>query len=148
MENKHKYAFRYINDKKITNFQSALQNENWKVYKQENVKSKFNIFLHISLLNFENSFPLVYKKKKNVTNNWITMHLRISSKHRRTLHSLLTKSGDRLKSYYKKCCTILAKVITQAKKLHYYKFIHKSENKIQTTWMINMNQLNIKKWTT
>jgi hypothetical protein len=53
------------------------------------------------------------------------------------LYSLVRKSGgDRLKSYYKKYCTILAKVIKEAKKLHYYKLTSKSENTIQTTWKI------------
>jgi hypothetical protein len=67
IQNKHKYAFGVINEEKITNFQSALQ-KNWEeVYNQENVNSKLNIFLHISLLNFENSFPLAYKKR-DVTN--------------------------------------------------------------------------------
>jgi hypothetical protein len=44
--------------------------------------------------------------------------------------------GDRLKSCCKKYHTILAKVIKEAKKLHYYKLINKLENKIQTIWMI------------
>jgi hypothetical protein len=50
-----------------------------------------------------------------------------------------------LKSYYKKYCTILEKVIKEAKKLHYHKLIRKSENEIQTTWKI---QLKIKEWIT
>jgi hypothetical protein len=49
--------------------QFELQNENWEeVYNQENVNGKFNIFLKIFVLNFENSFPLVYKKKEDVIN--------------------------------------------------------------------------------
>jgi hypothetical protein len=45
MQNKHKYAFKEINEEKITNFQSALQNENLEVYNQDNFNSTFNIFL-------------------------------------------------------------------------------------------------------
>jgi hypothetical protein len=87
MQNKHKYAFREINEETIINFQSALQNENWEeVYNQKNVNRKFNIFLNISLLNFENNFPLVYNKREDVTNNWITMGIRISCNHKRTLY--------------------------------------------------------------
>jgi hypothetical protein len=45
--------------------------------------------------------------------------------------------GDiRLKSYYKKYCTILAKVTKEAKKPRNYKLTSKSENTIQTTWKI------------
>jgi hypothetical protein len=61
----------------------------------------------------------------------------MSCKHKRILYSLVTKLGDdRLKSYYKKYCTILAKIIKEAKKLYYCKLISKPENKIQTTWKI------------
>jgi hypothetical protein len=52
MQNKHKYAFRET-EEKITTFKFALQNENWEeVYNQENVNSKFNIFLNVFLLIF------------------------------------------------------------------------------------------------
>jgi hypothetical protein len=64
MQNMHKYVFREINEEKNTLFQFGLQNENWEVYNQENVNSKLNMFHNIFLLNFENSFLLVYKKKK------------------------------------------------------------------------------------
>jgi hypothetical protein len=54
------------------------------MYNQENVNNKFNIFFNIFLLNFENNFPLVYKKKEDVTNKWITEGIRISCTHKRT----------------------------------------------------------------
>jgi hypothetical protein len=93
MQKKYKYAFRQIHEeKKNTILQSARQNENWKeVDNQENVSSKFNIFLHISLLNLQNSFPLVYNKMENVTNKLITEGIRILCRHKRTLHSIKEK---------------------------------------------------------
>jgi hypothetical protein len=134
----HVSAFREINEEKITNFQQALQNENWEeVYNQENVNRKFNIFHNTFLLILENSLPLVYKKKKDITNKWITKGIRLSCKHKRTLYILVKKSSDdRLKLYYRRYCTILTRVIREAKKLYYHELISKSENKIQATWKI------------
>ena len=40
------------------------------------------------------------------------------------------------KDYYKKYCTILKKVIKEAKKLYYNTLIKTSVNKIKTTWNI------------
>jgi hypothetical protein len=58
------------------------------------------------LLIFENSFPLVRKKKEGITNKWITKGIRLSCKHKRTLYTLVKKSSDdRLKLYYKRYCT-------------------------------------------
>jgi hypothetical protein len=43
-----KYKVRQINEETIKNFQLALENENWEENdKQDNVNSKFNIFLNI-----------------------------------------------------------------------------------------------------
>jgi hypothetical protein len=132
-QSEHVKAFREINEEKIANFQLALQNENWEeVYNQEIVNRKFNSFLNTFLLIFENSFPLVFKKKEDITNKWITKDIRLSCKHKRTLYTVVKKSSDdRLKLYYKRYCTIRKRVIREAKKLHYQKLISKSENKIQ-----------------
>ena len=131
MQSEQVNAFREINEEKIANFQLALQNENWEeVYNQENVNRKFNIFLNTFLLIYENSFPLVFKKKEDITNKWITKGIRVSCKHKRTLYTLVKKSSDdRLKLYYKRYCTtsILTRVMREAKKLYYNKLISKSE---------------------
>jgi late competence protein required for DNA uptake (superfamily II DNA/RNA helicase) len=123
--------------RKTAYFQRALQTENWvEVYNQENVNRKFNIFHNTCLLILEDSFPLVYKKKKD-TNKWITKGIRISCNHKGALYILLKKSSDdRLKLYYKRYCIILMRVIKEAKNLYYQKLISNSENKIQLTWMI------------
>ncbi|PNF22769.1 hypothetical protein B7P43_G06670 [Cryptotermes secundus] len=133
----HVRAYRDINEENIVCFQRALQNENWiEVYNQENVNMKFNIFHNIFLSIFENSFPIVYKKKKD-SNNWITKGIRISCKHKRALYILVKKSSDdSLKLYYKRYCKILVRVIREAKRLYYQKLIINSENKIQVTWKI------------
>jgi hypothetical protein len=137
-QSEHVKAFREINEEKIENFQLALQNENWdEVYNEENVNRKCNSFLNTFLLIFENNFPLVFKKKEDITNKWITKGIRLSCKHKITLYTVVKKSSDdRLKLYYKRYCTILTRVIREAKKLHYHKLISNSENKIQSTWKI------------
>jgi hypothetical protein len=103
-QTKHQYICREINEETIAKFQISLQNENWEdVYDYGNVNSKFNILLNIFLLNFENSFPLVHKKKEDIINKWITKGIRISCKRKRTVYSLVKKSSDeRLKLYYKR----------------------------------------------
>jgi hypothetical protein len=45
------------------------------------------IFLNISLLNFENRFPLAYKKMEEVTNKCLIKGIRILCRHKRTLYS-------------------------------------------------------------
>lgn len=88
-QSEHVKAFREINEEKIENFQLALQNENWdEVYNEENVNRKCNSFLNTFLLIFENNFPLVFKKKEDITNKWITKGIRLSCKHKRTLYTL------------------------------------------------------------
>jgi hypothetical protein len=44
--------------------------------------------------------------------------------------------NQQIKTYYKKYCAILTKVILKAKKLYYKQAIEKSNNKIKTTWHI------------
>jgi hypothetical protein len=62
---------------------------------------------------------LVVKKKIDINNKWITMGIRLSCKHKRTLYTLVKKSNDgELKLYYKRYCTILMRVIREAKKLY------------------------------
>jgi hypothetical protein len=84
-------AFRDINEENIAYWVE--------VYNQENVTMKFNIFHNTFLLILENSFPLVYKKKKD-TNKWITKGIGTSYNHKRALYTLVKKSSDeRLKLY-------------------------------------------------
>jgi hypothetical protein len=103
--------------KKTAYFQWALKNGNWEeVYNQENVYMKFNSFHHIFLVILENSFALVYKKKRDI-NNWIIKGIRISCNHKRALYTpVKNPRDDRLKPYYKRYCTILTRVIKEAKK--------------------------------
>lgn len=79
----------------------------------------------------------MFKKKSNINDKWITKGIRLSCKYKRNLHTLIKKSNDdELKLYHKRYCTILVRVIREAKKMYYHELISKSENKIQSTWKI------------
>jgi hypothetical protein len=63
--------------------------------------------------------------------------IQISCRHKRDLYIKYRITSDpQKKYYYKKYCTILKKVIKQAKKLYYNTLIKTSVNKIKTTWNI------------
>jgi len=68
-------------------------------------------------------------------NEWITQGIKISCKHKRSLHAFPKNSNDpKTKMHYIKYCKILRKFIKEAKKQHYFRLIAKSDNKIKTTW--------------
>jgi hypothetical protein len=49
---------RQIKEDTIQNCQLALENENWEeIQKQDSINNKFNAFLNIFLIRYENSFP-------------------------------------------------------------------------------------------
>jgi hypothetical protein len=61
-----KYKVRQINEETIKNFQLGLENENWdEIYKQDNVNSKFNIYLNTFLIKYEYCFPVIYKNNED-----------------------------------------------------------------------------------
>jgi hypothetical protein len=63
--------------------------------------------------------------------------IKISCKRKRELLLLCRHSNDpNPKTYYKKYCRLLSKVILSAKKLHYNRIILSSNNKMSTTWEI------------
>jgi hypothetical protein len=73
---------------------------------------KFNVFHNTFLLILENSFPLVYKKKKN-TSKCITRGIRTFCNYKRAQYILVKKSNDeRLKLYYTRYCRILMNIVT------------------------------------
>jgi hypothetical protein len=69
MQNKHKYAFRRIMRKKLQIFNLHYKTETVKKFI---TKKMLTVNFKSFLLNSENSFPLVYKNKEDLTNKWIT----------------------------------------------------------------------------
>ena len=84
---------------------------------------------------YYSSFTKKPTKTQSNFNQWITTGIKISCKRKRELlcrHS----NNPNLKTYYKKYCKLLSKVILSAKKLHYNRIILNSNNKMSTTWKI------------
>jgi hypothetical protein len=79
----------------------------------------------------------MYRSYKKKNNDWITNGIRISCKHKRDLY-VLSRNNDnlQLKDYYNRYCTILRKIVREAKKLYYNNQIKNSANKIKTIWDI------------
>lgn len=122
----------------IDKFQSCLSEEAWDaVYNSDNANRMFNNFHCILLRHFESSFPIQYTTYRNKHNDWITKGIIISCKRKRNLYTLYKHSNNpQVKEHYKKYCSILRKVIIEAKKLHYNKHIEHSSNRVKTTWKI------------
>jgi hypothetical protein len=97
----------------------------------------FNNFHCILLRHFENSFPIQYKSYKTKHNEWITKGIKISCKRKRNLYNIHKQTNNlQVKEYCKKYCAILKKVIIDAKKLFYNKYIELSSNRVKATWKI------------
>jgi len=126
---------RRIDKDSIDNFQSCLREEAWDtVYNSDDANRMFNNFHCILLRHFESSFPIQYTTYRNKHNEWITKGIRVSCKRKRNLHTLYKHSNNpQVKKYY---CSILRKVIIEAKKLYYNKHIELSSNRVKTTWKI------------
>jgi len=73
----------------------------------------------------------------NSDNNWITLGIKTSCRHKRELYLISRNSNDKkLKRHYQARCRILLKVVKEAKKLYYDTKIKKSNNKCKATWEI------------
>jgi hypothetical protein len=85
----------------------------------------FNTFLDTYLKIFYSSFPPKIIQLTPKRNDWITLGIRTSRKHKRELY-VASKSNPKLRDHYKKYSKILSSVINEAKKLTYNSKIKKS----------------------
>jgi len=130
---------RKINKYTISDFIDKLSCESWdSIFDSEDVNAMFNSFLNIYLRIFYSSFPLQKVTNcNNNDNNWITLGIKTSRRHKRDLYLISRNSNDeKLKRHYQAYCKILLKVIKEAKKLYYDTKIKKSNNKCRATWEI------------
>jgi hypothetical protein len=82
-----KQKIRKINKETIAQFQHLLENETKEpVYKTKAINYKFNTFLHIFLNICEASFPFQNKRIGRIKNNWITLEVKTSCKHKKRLY--------------------------------------------------------------
>jgi len=134
---KHVFSYtRKIDSNSISKFTFLLSFENWEdVFLEENVNIIFNNFLNTYLRIFYASFPVTKSQNSYKSNPWLTNGIKISYVNKRKLYLTYRNSNDpNHKEYYKKYCQILTTVIMAAKKLHYNKFLLKSNNKPKTIW--------------
>jgi hypothetical protein len=90
----------------------------------------FEHFLNI----FQASFPVKYKNFNTNKGDCITKGIRVSCKHKRSLCILNRSCGDpRIKTYYKRYCVVLKKVIKEAKRPYYNQLLALSQNKVKMT---------------
>ena len=101
------------------------------------VNLKFNNFLNVYLRCYSSSFTRKKYIHNYPQNEWITKGITVSCKRKKELYILCKSTNNlRLRSYYKKYCAILTKVIHNAKKMYYNVVIKKSSNKMRATWKI------------
>jgi len=87
------------------------------------------------------SIPAFPPKKvtnhNNNDNNWITLGIKTSCRHKRELYLISRNSNDeKLKRHYQAYCKILLKVIKEAKNYIMTQKLKKSNNKCKATWEI------------
>ena len=111
-----KFKARLFMSDSLKCFQELLSKETWKViYQEHDINKIFNTFLNIFLTIFEASFSKIYHVKQK-DNAWITKGIRISCQRKRGLYLLSRNIDDvKLKTHYKHYCSILRKIIREAK---------------------------------
>jgi hypothetical protein len=110
---------RSFNNSNIATFLNYLSYENWSdVFTEKNTNSIFNNFLNIFLRGFNYGFP-IYRKHINLCsqNKWITKGIMVSCKKKELFILNKYTQNLQIKTYYKKYCAILTKVILEAKRL-------------------------------
>jgi hypothetical protein len=134
---------RLITRASISNFVAMLKDESWSdVYSHYGVDKCFSSFLNSFLIYFESCFPMHHTTKKLLKNSWITQGIRISCKKKGSLYILSRNSNCPLiKRHYNQYCTILRKVIRNAKRNYYNSLLMTAENKSKITWNILNNEL-------
>jgi hypothetical protein len=100
-------------------------------------KLKANTFLDMFLKSFEASFPVQNKSLGKTRRDWITLGIKISCRHERSLYILSRRNNNpHMRAHYNKYCKTLSRVIKEAKRLHYCRLMEKADNKIETAWNI------------
>ena len=133
---KHFKVIRTFNKNSLNDFLNKLSSEIWDTtFASEDINTMFNAFLDTYLKIFYSSFPSKKIQLTSKSNDWITLGIRISCKHKREF-CVESKSNLLLRDHYKKYCKILSAVVNEAKKLTYNNKIKKSINLNKTIWDI------------
>jgi exonuclease III len=134
----HGITTRLVNEDTIAEFLYKLSNEKWEsIYELNDVNEIFNFFLHTYLIVYESCFPKHNVSMKHKDNGWITVGIRTSCRRKENLYIISRNNNDYLfKSYYRCYCSILKRVIREAKRTYYNQLLSTTENKIKTIWKI------------
>jgi hypothetical protein len=127
-----------VNKDSIAEFLYKLSNEKWEsVYKLNDVNEIFKFFLHTYLLVYESCFPKHNESVRQKDNGWITVGIRTSCRRKENLYIISRNNNNYLFKSYNICyCSILKRVIREAKRTYYNQLLSSTENKIKTTWKI------------
>ena len=98
---------RKINKYTVSDFIDKLSCESWdSIVNSEDVNAMLISFLNIYLRIFYSSFPIKkVTNRNNNDNNWITLGIKTSCRHKRELYLVRRNSNDeKLKRHYKAYC--------------------------------------------
>ena len=131
---KYLKTIRSFDENSLNDFLNKLSFEIWDTtFSSEDINTMFNAFLDTYLKIFYSSFPLKKIQLTLKSNEWITLGIRTSCKHKRELY-VESKSNPKLRDHYKKYCKILTTVVNEAKRLTYNNKIKQSTNPNKTIW--------------
>lgn len=129
---------RIFSEGKKKSFVTELQGEAWDdVINSAEVNVAYDLF-HLKFKSLmDRIFPIKkrFDKKKSSPKHWITLGIKTSSKKKRELYENV-RLGSVSELFYKKYCSILKKVVKDAKCMSNRNFINESENKSKATWSI------------
>ena len=130
-------VIRIVNKDSIVQFQNEISKESWeKIYQSNEVNEAYNKFLNTYLLIYESCFLKKSVSKKDNDTAWITIGICTSCRRKEFLYILSKNQSNAFKIYYKTYCSILRRVIREAKRLHYNRLIVSAEDRIKATWNI------------
>lgn len=132
--NKNKIKQRIFSDVKLNHFKYELRNINWNdIYIYEDPNLAYSHFFNKIKFVFEKLFPKKTIRFKNNSKQWITQGIKKSCKTKRLLYEK-TQNGEITSEYYKKYCSILKSVVSEAKKNQNLAYIENATNKCTATW--------------
>jgi len=112
---KHFKVIRTFDENSLNDFLNKLSYEIWDTtFSSEDINTVFIAFLDTYLKIFYSSFPLKKIQLTSKSNDWITLGIGTSCKHKRELY-VESKSNPSLRDHYKKYCKLLSTVVNGAK---------------------------------
>lgn len=131
---------RFFTKTKLEDFFVCLRDFNWDhLILKTDPDVAYELFYSTMLTKMNQIIPrkkMKLRRKRNRT--WLTLGIRISSKHKRELHEKMLE-GMVTEEYYKKYSAILKRVVELSKKISDKDFIYNSENKTKATWKLINN---------